>query len=96
MTIGAIARSTSLEPGHENEDFAKLVQVRDEMAAGVGVDRGELKLSMGMSQDFESAIRCGSDEVRVGSEIFGERVKDRKEAKVVEDQGGEEGGEVGW
>jgi len=30
-------------------------------------------LSMGMSDDFETAIRCGSTEVRVGTAIFGPR-----------------------
>lgn len=30
-------------------------------------------LSMGMSADFEDAIRCGATEVRVGTAIFGER-----------------------
>lgn len=38
-----------------------------------GEEKLHLELSMGMSGDFESAIRCGSDEVRVGSGIFGER-----------------------
>ncbi|NBX66813.1 MAG: YggS family pyridoxal phosphate-dependent enzyme [Proteobacteria bacterium] len=33
------------------------------------------KLSMGMSQDFEEAIRMGATHVRVGSALFGERVK---------------------
>jgi uncharacterized pyridoxal phosphate-containing UPF0001 family protein len=28
---------------------------------------------MGMSQDFETAIKCGATEVRVGTAIFGER-----------------------
>jgi pyridoxal phosphate enzyme (YggS family) len=32
-------------------------------------------LSMGMSEDFEIAIRFGATHVRVGSAIFGERVK---------------------
>jgi uncharacterized pyridoxal phosphate-containing UPF0001 family protein len=32
-----------------------------------------LELSMGMSEDFEGAIKMGSCEVRVGSTIFGER-----------------------
>ncbi len=32
-------------------------------------------LSMGMSQDFEIAIRFGATHVRVGSAIFGERLK---------------------
>lgn len=31
------------------------------------------ELSMGMSGDFEAAIRCGSTMVRIGSAIFGER-----------------------
>ena len=31
-------------------------------------------LSMGMSNDFETAIECGSNMVRVGSAIFGSRV----------------------
>ena len=84
MTIGAIARSQSLPPGQENEDFEKLKEVRDEVCKELGLDKGKLKLSMGMSEDFESAVRCGSDEVRVGSSIFGERVRDRKEARVVE------------
>ncbi len=30
-------------------------------------------LSMGMSGDFETAIECGANMVRVGSAIFGER-----------------------
>ena len=30
-------------------------------------------LSMGMSDDYELAIECGSTMVRIGSSIFGER-----------------------
>ena len=30
-------------------------------------------LSMGMSEDFEIAIRCGATHIRVGTKIFGER-----------------------
>lgn len=33
----------------------------------------KLELSMGMSNDFELAVEMGSDEVRVGSTIFGQR-----------------------
>ena len=32
-------------------------------------------LSMGMSDDFEIAIRFGATHVRVGSAIFGERAR---------------------
>ncbi len=48
------------------------------------MDESALELSMGMSEDFEGAIRMGSDEVRVGSTIFGERPA-RKDAKIKED-----------
>ena len=34
-----------------------------------------LDISMGMSEDFSSAIECGSTYIRVGSLIFGSRVK---------------------
>ena len=34
---------------------------------------GLAKLSMGMSADFETAIRCGATHIRVGSAIFGVR-----------------------
>ena len=82
MTIGAIARSKATKEGQENEDFIKLREVRDEVVKELGLEK--LELSMGMSEDFESAIRCGSDEVRVGSTIFGERPP-KKDAKVKED-----------
>ena len=38
--------------------------------AGLGGDRFDI-LSMGMSNDYEIAIECGSNMVRVGSAIFG-------------------------
>ena len=40
-----------------------------------GQDARFRTLSMGMSHDFEMAIRCGANMVRVGSMIFGQRVK---------------------
>lgn len=36
-------------------------------------DTGKLILSMGMSSDFEAALKAGSDIVRVGTGIFGGR-----------------------
>ena len=73
MTIGAIARSQEAKEGVENEDFIRLREVRDQVVKDLGLQEGDLELSMGMSEDFESAIRCGSNEVRVGSTIFGQR-----------------------
>ena len=36
-------------------------------------DLNILELSMGMSNDYQKAIKCGSTYVRVGSNIFGKR-----------------------
>jgi pyridoxal phosphate enzyme (YggS family) len=85
MTIGAIARSKATTAETENEDFITLRATRDKIAEEIGLtDKEELELSMGMSEDFESAVRLGSNEVRVGSTIFGERPA-KKDAKVIED-----------
>lgn len=84
MTIGAIARSKATTAEMENEDFETLHSVRDKLATELDMKPEDLELSMGMSEDFEAAIKQGSDEVRVGSTIFGERPP-KKEAKVVED-----------
>ena len=50
--------------------FALLAKI----AARNGLDG----LSMGMSHDFEQAIALGATHVRVGSAIFGERVKSQE------------------
>jgi pyridoxal phosphate enzyme (YggS family) len=59
MTIGPTDGSTP-EPA-----FEQLRQLAD--------DVGVAELSMGMSADFETAIRCGSTMVRIGSVLFGPR-----------------------
>ncbi|KAH1488720.1 hypothetical protein KXV92_007742 [Aspergillus fumigatus] len=84
MTIGAIARSKATTPETENEDFVCLRETRDRIVRELGLqgDDTELELSMGMSEDFEGAIKLGSDEVRVGTTIFGVRPP-KSEAKVV-------------
>lgn len=88
MTIGAIARSQATTKETENEDFVALRETRDKVAGELGLAQEELELSMGMSADFEGAIKQGSDEVRVGTGIFGQRPA-RKDAKIMEDVAGE-------
>ena len=40
-------------------------------------DRHNLSnLSMGMSNDYETAIKCGATHIRLGTALFGERIKD--------------------
>lgn len=84
MTIGAIARSHAASEETANEDFVALRRVRDDVARELGMRQEELQLSMGMSADFEAAIVAGSDEVRVGTTIFGQRPA-KADAKVKED-----------
>ncbi|CAE6954973.1 Plpbp [Symbiodinium sp. CCMP2592] len=64
MTIGA--------PGDMGA-FDRLHAARSAVAAALGVPDKELGLSMGMSGDFQEAIRKGATSVRVGSLIFGSR-----------------------
>ncbi|MBV8404575.1 MAG: YggS family pyridoxal phosphate-dependent enzyme [Gammaproteobacteria bacterium] len=58
------------EPARQRAWFARLRVLRDELnAAGHRLDT----LSMGMSGDFESAIREGATIVRLGTVLFGAR-----------------------
>ena len=88
MTIGALEQSlgVSASEGEKNADFERLKETRDLLEAYLVTELGggdgeqgkwgqenRLLLSMGMSSDFEAAIKAGSDIVRVGTGIFGER-----------------------
>lgn len=52
-----------------DEDPAPHFRMLADIAARNGLD----KLSMGMSDDFETAVACGATSVRVGSALFGTR-----------------------
>lgn len=76
MTIGKLGDATST-------CFDMLRELRDDVisrsekeAEPFAVPSAEeFELSMGMSGDYELAVRCGSTNVRVGSTIFGARAK---------------------
>jgi len=88
MTIGSLTESLASSSSSEkpNQDFETLISTRAALQdylekAGFparegkwGVD-GKLLVSMGMSSDFEAALKVGSDVVRVGTGIFGARPK---------------------
>ena len=58
------------DPERQRDQFARVRAVFEAMrAAGLPVDT----LSMGMSQDLESAIAEGATIVRVGTALFGRR-----------------------
>lgn len=56
------------------DDFMKVAALRDEVMRIAPDLRGFDILSMGMSHDYMTAIECGSNMVRVGTAIFGERL----------------------
>jgi len=58
-------------PPERDKPHAHFVKLK-KLAAQYGL----AEISMGMSRDFEEAILCGATEVRVGTEIFGERNRD--------------------
>ena len=83
MTIGSLAES--LSDADVNKDFETLIHTRDTLQGYLSKElsgteyswgvNGRLLLSMGMSSDFETALKAGSDVVRVGTSIFGSRPK---------------------
>ncbi|KAJ3121775.1 hypothetical protein HK098_003409 [Nowakowskiella sp. JEL0407] len=66
MTIGSPEHS-EMDP---NPDFVLLANCKSAVDEKLGT---ALELSMGMSDDFEAAVKLGSTNVRVGSSIFGSR-----------------------
>ncbi|OXA73706.1 YggS family pyridoxal phosphate enzyme [Flavobacterium aquidurense] len=69
MTIGLL----DVEKEKMQPSLRLLRLIRDEIYAA-GIDNvKELKLSMGMSQDLELAIAEGSNMVRIGTSVFGNR-----------------------
>ncbi|KAA8495541.1 Proline synthase co-transcribed bacterial-like protein [Porphyridium purpureum] len=70
MTIG------KPDDSEQPQAFSDLLNVRQQVASALQLDltKEPLELSMGMSNDFERAIRMHSTNVRVGSTIFGARL----------------------
>ena len=63
----------SPEPEKSRPHFAALRELRDKIQTETGLQLPIL--SMGMSGDFEAAIEEGSTAVRIGTALFGERLK---------------------
>lgn len=69
MTIGLL----DVDKEKMQPSLRLLREIRDEIYNAKIDGIGELKLSMGMSQDLELAIAEGSNMVRIGTSIFGNR-----------------------
>jgi len=64
------------EPGAPRERYREVRDLYEKMKAAFGFDT----LSMGMSDDMETAIAEGSTMVRIGTAIFGQRQKEKSAA----------------
>lgn len=69
MTILAKLDSNVAKSLHFNNIFNRFVDISQNKYDNVNMKY----LSMGMSGDYELAVKCGSNMVRVGSAIFGDR-----------------------
>jgi PLP dependent protein len=67
MTIPPLAEEVEVSRKY----FVELRELRDRLQTGFHVDLGQL--SMGMTNDFQIAVEEGATLVRVGTAIFGER-----------------------
>lgn len=54
-------------------DFTMLARIKEDVCTNLALNSEQVELSMGMSNDFEEAIACGSTSIRIGQSIFGER-----------------------
>lgn len=69
MTIPPICDSEAEVSGYFESMYQTFIDIKNKKLDNINMDI----LSMGMSHDYESAIKYGSNIVRVGSAIFGER-----------------------
>jgi len=72
MTIPPLAQ----EPEASRKYFVQLRELRDHLQTECRVDLAQL--SMGMTQDFPIAVEEGATLVRVGTAIFGERLRKKQ------------------
>ena len=72
MTMGP----TSMDPAETRAAFNRCREVFGDIRPHDLADGRFNILSMGMSEDFETAIECGANMVRIGSAIFGEPTRE--------------------
>ena len=54
----------------DKKEFEKMIELKKEICEKYNLDKNKFIASFGTSQDFEEAILSGSDEVRIGHQIF--------------------------
>ena len=71
---GLMSVAPKVDNPEDVKPFFEKVKAKYDELSTIDNEKLDFKyLSMGMSHDFEVAIRCGANIVRVGSAIFGER-----------------------
>ena len=69
MTIPPVCESTKKQIEYFTKMHKLFIDIRDKNMDNVNI----LYLSMGMSDDFELAVKCGANIVRIGTALFGKR-----------------------
>ena len=54
----------------DKKEFEKMVEIKNEICEKYSLDKNKFIASFGTSQDFNEAILSGTDEVRIGHQIF--------------------------
>ena len=70
MTIPPICDEPKIISGYFSDMYKLFIDIKGKNMDNVNMDY----LSMGMSSDYEEAIKCGANMVRIGSSLFGARI----------------------
>ena len=70
MTLGPIFETNQQKSKFFDEMYKLFIDNRAKIYDNISMDI----LSMGMSNDFDLAIKCGANMVRVGSALYGKRI----------------------
>ena len=54
----------------DKKEFEKMLEIKNEICEKYSLDKNKFIASFGTSQDFNEAILSGTDEVRIGHQIF--------------------------
>ena len=78
MTIGKFGYN--VDTMGVNPDFIELTKCKHSLCRVLSLGSADIELSMGMSTDYQHAIELGSNNVRIGTEIFGARDYTKKDS----------------
>ena len=70
MTIPPICDDLKIISGYFSSMYNLFIDIKGKKIDNISMDY----LSMGMSSDYEEAIKCGANMVRIGSSLFGARI----------------------